>query len=119
MVKIGFLHFTNAPTEEAALALPQDIDPPPLERRNKTVVFFHNESTFQANDDQWLQWDLKGDKIMKPKSRGAGLMVSDFIDEYNGFLSLTDAEFAEAKKKQPNMKPYAREFLEYGENKEG
>ena len=28
MVKVGFLHFTNAPTEEAQKALPDDIDPP-------------------------------------------------------------------------------------------
>ena len=56
MVKINFLHFTNAPTEEAALALLQDIDPPTLECR---TWFFHNESTFQASDDQRLRWGLK------------------------------------------------------------
>ena len=35
MVKIGFLHFTNAPTDRARQALPEDIDPPILERREK------------------------------------------------------------------------------------
>ena len=87
MVKIGFLHFTNAPTEQARQALPEDVDPPILERREKTVVFFHDETTFQSNEDQTLQWGVKGSK---PKSRGAGIMVSDFIDEHNGFLSLTE-----------------------------
>ena len=45
MTKVGFLHFTNAPTEDAMKALP-DVDGPTNERLSKTVVFFHNESTF-------------------------------------------------------------------------
>lgn len=113
MVKIGFLHFTNAPTEEAQKAIPANIDAPTLERRSKTVVFCHDESTFQS-----LQWGEKGTKIMNPKSKGAGIMVSDFIDEYNGFLALTDEQFKEAKKSNPSIKKYAREFLEYGKNQE-
>ena len=39
MIKIGFLHFTNAPTDEAVMNFPEDIDPPTEERRSKTVVF--------------------------------------------------------------------------------
>ena len=119
MVKIGFLHFTSAPTDEARQALPEDIDPPILERREKTVVFFHDETTFQSNEDQSSQWGVKGTKVMKPKSRGAGIMISDFIDEHNGFLSLTDEEYERAKEANPRAKKYARRFLEYGENREG
>ena len=78
-------------------------------------MFCHDKSTFQANDDQSLQWGEKDTKMMKSKSKGAGIMVSDFIDEYNGFLALTD----EQKKSNPSIKKYAREFLEYGENREG
>ena len=119
MVKIGFSHFTNAPTDEARQALPEDVDPPILERREKTVVFFHDETTFQSNEDQSSQWGVKGTKIMRPKSRGAGIMISDFIDEHNGFLSLTDEQYERAKQANPRAKKYARRFLEYGENKEG
>ena len=43
MVKLGFLHYTNAPTEDAVKALPDDVDPPTSERRSKTVVCFHDE----------------------------------------------------------------------------
>ena len=50
-------------------------------------MFFHDESTFSANEDQNLMWGVN-----KPKSRGAGIMVSDFIDEHNVFLSLTDTD---------------------------
>ena len=56
MVKLRFLHFTNAPTEDAVRALPYDIDPPTNKKRSKTVVFFHDEGTFTANEDQLTQW---------------------------------------------------------------
>ena len=46
-------------------------------------------------------------------------MVSNFIDEHNGFLSFTDEEYERAKQLNPSAKKYARQFLEYGENKEG
>ena len=58
MVKIGFLHSRHAPTESAIQSLPQDIDPPTTEKMSKTVVFCHDESTFQSNEDQSLQWGL-------------------------------------------------------------
>ena len=122
LTKIGFLHFTAAPTEEAAKALPS-VDCPTSEQRAKTVVFFHDESTFMSNEDQPTQWGMKGEKMMKPKSRGAGIMVSDFVDEHNGFIALSDAlsdaEHDRAKASNPRIHKYAREFLEYGENREG
>ena len=39
---------------------------------------------------------VKGQHAIRPKSRGAGIMVSDFIDEYNGYLRLTKEEFLAA-----------------------
>ena len=83
------------------------------------MFFFHNESTFHSNEDQPTQWGKKGDKMMKPKSRGSGIMVSDFIDEHSGFLALTEAEYNVAKVATPILRRYAREFLEIGENQEG
>ncbi len=119
MVKLGFLHFTDAPTPEAVEAIPKDIEPPSADKRFKTVYFFHDESTFHCNDDQNLKWGIKGENILKRKGKGAGIMVSDFIDNHNGFLVLSDVEYEEAKKSHPNIKKYARDFLKYGENKEG
>ena len=57
--------------------------------------------------------------MMKKKSTEAGIMVSDLIDEHNGFLALSDEEYQAAKATNPNIHPYAREFLEYGESREG
>ena len=45
-------------------------------------------------------------------------MVSDFIDEHTGFLAFSD-EYDSVKVSHPHIRKYAREFLEYGENKEG
>ncbi len=119
MVKLGFVHFTDAPTPEAAKAIPEDIELPTLDKGSKTVFFFHDESTFQSNDDQNLKWGIKGEKILEQKSKGAGIMVYHFIDNHNGFLMLTDSEYEEAKKTNPGIKKSAAEFLEYGEKKDG
>ena len=47
-------------------------------------------------------------------------MVSDFIDEYNGYLALNDDEYHKALEVYGSaMKKKARALLEYGEGKEG
>ena len=89
MAVLGFLNQSNAPTEEAKAALPTDLENPSQDIVDTTVIFFHDESTFQSNDHQSTYWGEKGTTIMRPKSKGAGIMVSDFIDEKNGFLRLT------------------------------
>lgn len=68
-----------------------------------------------SNEDQPTQWGMKGEKMLKPKSKGSGIMVSDFVDEHNGFLALSDEEYDAAKTKHPNIRKYARDaraFLE-------
>ena len=56
---------------------------------------------------------------MRPKSKGAGIMVSNFVDEKNGFLHLTQEEYDQAKQSDSNIWIEARTFLEYGDNQEG
>ena len=46
-------------------------------------------------------------------------MVSDFIKEKEGYLHCIDEEYESAKKKDPTIRKYAWQFLEYGEAKEG
>ena len=75
---------------------------------------FHNETTFQANDDQSTVWAEKGTSVMLPKSKGSGIMLSDFIEERNGFLRLTQEEYDRAKLVDKSAKMYAHRFLEYG-----
>ena len=100
----------------ASKLIAEDLDPPQPEVIAKTIVLFHDESTFQANDYECTQWGTKNDHMLVPKSRGAGIMVSDFISEESGYLSLTDEEFAAGRKKYPQLKQFARSSIEYGEN---
>ena len=46
-------------------------------------------------------------------------MVSNFIDEKNGYLPLTKDEYDRGKCADPPSKTQAGVFLEYGESKEG
>ena len=107
MVALGFLNSENSPTPEAALSLPKDIDTPPAEQIAKTIILFHDESTFQANDCERTQWGQTGEHMLVPKSRGAGIMVSDFISEQDGYLKLSDEEFAIGRTIFPGLKQYA------------
>ena len=51
MIEVGFLHPEQAPTPEAAAVFPHDVPLALAEERAKTVVFFHDESTFHVNED--------------------------------------------------------------------
>ena len=96
MVALRFLNRDNAPTPEARLALPEDLETPRADVLSKTIVLFHDESTFQANDYEQTQWRTKGDHFLVPKSKGTGIIVSDFISEQDGYLKLTDEELWQA-----------------------
>ena len=117
MIEIGFLHPSETPTPEAASAFPSTV--PLADVREKTVVLFHDESTFQANEDQSTMWGRKGEHMLRPKSKGSGIMVSDFVDEKSGYLALTDDEFQKASAENKALWKEARCLLEYGESREG
>ena len=46
---------------------------------------------------------------LRPKGRGKELMITDFVEEYNGFLSLTDEEL---ERVQQNDQPYPQSARE-------
>ena len=46
-------------------------------------------------------------------------MVSDFIEEYSGYLSLASDELDTARMLDPNFPQKARELFEYGAAREG
>ena len=54
-----------------------------------------------------------------PNTRGSGIMVSDFIEEYSGYLSLVSDELDTARTLDPNFPQKARELFEYGAATEG
>lgn len=48
-------------------ALPSNVHGPPPELAEKMVVLFHDDSTFQPNEDQPTLWT---EIVMRPKSKG-------------------------------------------------
>ena len=51
------------------------------------ILWFHDESTFYANDRHMLQWVHKDEKaVPRPKGEGASLMVADFVSADYGWL---------------------------------
>ena len=54
-----------------------------------------------------------------PKTKGSGVMVSDFIDEYDGYLRLTDAQFDLAQADDSAISKSARVTFEYGSERGG
>ena len=60
---------------------------PQLDRGEKPFIrVVHDESTYHANSDQTYFWGDKETNVLHQKSLGASIMVSDFIEEVNGFL---------------------------------
>ena len=79
------------------------------------VLLYHDESTFHSNEDQGWVWAEKWSQQIKPKGQGRGIMVSDFIDEHNGYLQLTDEEYEEARTSHLNLWKEARFLLKYAD----
>ena len=64
---------------------------PELDRNEKPIVVHHNESTFYANADQSRYWGDDYNTVLKQKSLGQSIMISDFIEEATGdFLCHND-----------------------------
>ena len=47
--------------------------------RRPIIVITHDESIFSANDGKRQAWIHDGDAILRPKGKGKGIMVSDFL----------------------------------------
>ena len=60
---------------------------PKLQEGEKPLIrVVHDESTYFANSSQTLFWGDPQTSVIRQKSLGASIMVSDFVDEVHGFL---------------------------------
>jgi len=67
------------------------LGPRPFERY--LVVWFHDESTFYANDRRVVRWVWKGENaVPRTKGEGASLMVADFVSADYGWLQSPDGK---------------------------
>ena len=89
------------------------------DEKKELVVIYHDESIFNTNEGQTWMWGEEDRPAILPKTKGSGIMVSDFVEEHGGFLKLTDEEFERAKTTNPAIVQNARQLLEYGAEKEG
>ena len=60
--------------------------PAPNPSCRPVIRVFHDESTFYANADQSCYWTDGSRPVLKQKSLGQAIMVSDFVEEVGGLL---------------------------------
>ena len=83
------------------------------------VLIFHDETVFHSNEGRVYAWHEKGSGPLRPKDQGRGIMVTDFIDEFNGYLRLSQSEIARRDELGQDVPIYAREVMHIGEEHEG
>ena len=83
--------------------------------RSQFVVFFYQDETvFNAHDAHTSVWvDPMGSSAIRPKGKGKGIMVSDYIEEYGGYLRLSEEELSEARQQWTAFPKQARKTLEF------
>ena len=94
-----------------------EMPPPPhpdTEFRKQVVLIYHDESIFNTNEGQTWMWAEPDTPVIQPKTQGSGIMVSNFVEQYGGYLHLNEEEFAVVKETNPDIIQTARVFLEYG-----
>lgn len=111
MTSLGFLQPSNAPNEETAKLLP-DVPVSPDRGHLSTSSPDHRLRCSYQNIDDTMQ-------VIKPKGRGAGLMVSDFIEERDGYLTLSDSMYQTVVQQDASIPQSARVIFEYGKNRDG
>ena len=73
-----------------------------------TILWFHDECTFYANDRRHSQWMAPGSSpVPRPKGEGTSLMVADFVSADYGWL------------RSPDGTESARVLFRAGKNREG
>ena len=49
-------------------------------------MIYHDESIFNTNEGQTWMWGEEERPAILPKTKGSGIMVSDFVEEHNVFF---------------------------------
>ena len=63
------------------------------EEGEKHIVWFHDESAYNTIKDTPVLREEKGKLPIKPKGKGSSIMVSEFIEEKDGYLALSDEQY--------------------------
>ena len=87
---------------------------PPENAETKLMMMFHDESIFSINEGQGWIWGT-GDKPFIQLTKVAGIMVSDFITQQDGYPTLSSEEC----ELPTHVVQTSRVLLEYRNDKEG
>ena len=60
-------------------------------------MIYHDESIFCTNEAQTWMWGEADKPAILPKTKGSGIMVSDFVEEHEGFLKMDENELEEVR----------------------
>ena len=118
MEALGTLEATHKPPPTCSVG----IHPYPLggtTADKHLVLIFHDESVFHSNEGRIYAWHEKATSPLRPKDQGRGIMVTNFIDEFNGYLRLSPSERARQDELGQDIPTYAREIIHIGEEHEG
>src|SRR5436190_1431014 len=81
--------------------------------RRPIILVTHDESIFHANDGKRQAWIEENKAFLRPKSKGKGIMLSDFLLPWTR-LSLES--LPEDKHTGLNLPMFTTKFFEYGKN---
>jgi len=98
--------------EEGQMIMPQNL----LPNQKPLVLVTHDESTFNANDRKRQLWMKDSKQPLRPKARGKGLMVSDFLTP-GGRLAVPNTISDTEMSARLMPRRYALEYFIYGKDK--
>jgi len=79
--------------------------------RRPIILVTHDESTFSSNDGRRQAWTGPTRQFLRPKGRGQGIMVSDFLLPW---CRLSTERLSEQERRNTQLPLYATKYLEYG-----
>lgn len=91
------------------------------DKRRPVIVITHDECTFSSNDGPRFGWQKDGDTFLRPKSKGRGIMVSEFLLPFGrlNLSSLSELSQQDLVERCGLTETEAVEIFEFGKNNQG
>ena len=87
--------------------------------RRPVIMITHDESIFSANDGRRSAWVQEGHNILRPKGKGKGIMVFDFLLSWSRLNVFSLSNKLQLEKITSGVPAEAATYFEYGNNNEG
>lgn len=87
--------------------------------RRPIIMITHDESIFSANDGRRSAWIQEGHSILRPKGKGKGIMVSDFLLPWSRLNLFSLSNERQLELTNSGIPAEAAVYFEYGSGNEG